>query len=97
MIEEQQLLGLTAVAVVGLTCTQRDRQLRVCPRAASVQPEPGVAIGRVAMARCTVLAAGPSASVQLSDCVIHGGFYPHDVATRLTNTNAAINRHTPQA
>ena len=90
--------GLTAVACVGLTCTQYSRQLRVCPRASSAQPEPGVANGKVAMARRTVSAVGPSLSVQLSDrYVIHGGFHPHEVATRLSSVSAAIDRRTRQA
>ena len=58
--------GLAAVALVGLTWTQCNRQSRACPRAASVQPDPGVATGRVAMAKRTVSGVGPSASVQLS-------------------------------
>jgi hypothetical protein len=49
------------------------------------------------MANRTVLAAGPSESLQLSGCLIHGGFHPQDVATRLTRTSAVIDRRTPQA
>src|SRR5271163_1199632 len=91
--------GLEAVALVGLTCTQYSRQLRACPRAASVQPEPGVATGRVAMARRTVSGVDPSASVQVSGFrdAIPGGFQPHEAIIRPTNTSAAINRRTPQS
>src|SRR5271154_1310825 len=90
--------GLAAVAWVGATWTQYSRQLRVCPRAASVQPEPGVATGRVAMANRTVSAVGPSASLQVSGLwdVTPGGVQPHDAAIRLTNTST-MNWRTRQA
>lgn len=91
--------ALEAFAAVGLTCAQYSRQLRVCPCAASAQPEPGVATGRAAMARCTVSAVGPSASAQVSDfCgAIPGGFQPQSATTRPATISTAINRCTLQA
>ena len=83
----------------GLDCTQYSRQLRVCPRAASVQSDPGVATGRVAMAKRTVSAVGPSASLQVSALwdVTPGGVQPQDAAIRLTNTSTTMNWRTRQA
>src|SRR5271170_6962681 len=91
--------GPAAVERAGWTCTQYSRQSRVCPRAASVQPDPGVATGRVAMAKRTVSAVGPSASLQVSGLwdVTPGGVQPQDAAVRLTNTSTTTTWRTRQA
>src|SRR5580692_3847417 len=91
--------GLAAVEGADWTCTQYSRQLRVCPRAASVQPDPGVATGRVAMAKRTASAVGPSASPHVSGLwdVMPGGVQPQDAAITLTNTSTARIWRTRQA
>lgn len=73
--------------MVGMICTQCNRQLRVWPRPISTQMVPGIAMGTAVIACRTVSAVGPSEALQVSGraCGGAGGFQPQPEASK-TNT-----------
>jgi len=81
-----------------MICTQYKRHFLVCPRAISTQVVPGIVIGTEAMACRTVLAVGPSESLQVSGGVRAGtgGFQPQPEASTISRI-ATSRRRTRRA
>jgi hypothetical protein len=73
-----------SLAIVGMICTQYNRQFRVCPRPISTQMVPGMAMGTAVIAWRTVSAVGPSESLQVSGRAWGGavGFQPQPEASK---------------
>jgi hypothetical protein len=77
--------GVDSLAMVGMSCTQYNLHLLVCPRAISTQLEPGTSTGTDAIAWRTVSVLGPSDSLQLSarDAGAVVGFPPQAEANNI--------------
>ena len=71
--------------MVGMICTQYNRQFLVCPRPISTQPEPATSMGTDEIACRTVSALGPSDSLQVSARDAGGvvGFPPQAEANKI--------------
>ena len=71
--------------MVGMICTQYNRQFLVCPRPLSTQLEPATSTGTDEIACRTVSALGPSDSLQVSARDAGGvvGFAPQAEANKI--------------
>ena len=71
--------------MVGIICTQYNRQFLVCPRPISTQLEPATSTGTDEIACRTVSALGPSDSLQVSARDAGGvvGFPPQAAANKI--------------